>query len=230
MRQGRRNSRLGFEDPLNLVPRALTKLYSMWVGATYPFASKGRKLSVHYTCDVRNPALIEVGNDVIIQKDVWLHAWPLTESDDELEPALVIGDACLIGRRSHITARNHVHIEPDVIVSASVLIQDHGHAYQDVASPIRLQGIVKGGRIRIGQGSWIGQGAAIVCTQGELVLGRNCVVGANAVVTRSAPAFSVLSGNPARVVMQFDPVKGTWVLGSSRPVEREAVKQSVNTN
>jgi acetyltransferase-like isoleucine patch superfamily enzyme len=197
----------------------------MWVGATYPFASKGLKLSIHYTCDVRNPALIEIGNSVIIHKDVWLHAWPSHEGEADLEPALIIGDACLIGRRSHITARNRVHLEPDVIVSASVLIQDHGHAFQDVTQPIRLQGIAKGGRIRIGQGSWIGQGAAIVCTQGELVLGRNCVVGANAVVTRSAPAFSVLSGNPARVVMQFDSAKGAWVLGSARPVEREAATQ-----
>lgn len=222
----RSSTRIGFEDPLKQVPRVLTKLYSMWVGATYPFAAKGRKLSIHYTCDVRNPALIKVGNDVIIQKDVWLHAWPATDNTDEIEPTLIIGDGCLIGRRSHITARNRIQIESDVIVSAAVLIQDHGHAYQDVTQPIRAQGIVRGGKIRIGQGSWIGQGAAIVCTQGEVVLGRNCVVGANAVVTRSAPAYSVVSGNPARVVMQFDLEKGTWVMGSARPSEPMAVKQS----
>jgi len=227
MRPSHRRSRNAFQDPLELVPQALTKLYSMWVGATYPFASKGRKLSIHYTCDVRNPGLIEIGNSVIIHKDVWLHAVASPESDGE--PALIIGDDCLIGRRSHITAKNRVHIEPDVVVSASVLIQDHGHAYNDVTLPIRLQGLVKGGRIRIGQGSWIGQGAAIVCTQGELVLGRNCVVAANALVNRSAPPYSVLAGNPAKVVLQFDPVKGTWVMGSSRPVGPELGIASVAT-
>lgn len=194
----------------------------MWVGASYPFAFKGRKLSIHYTCDLRNPSLMRIGNSVIIHKDVWLHAWLPVEYKGD--PVLAVDDNCLIGRRSHITARNGIHIEPDVIVSASVLIQDHGHAYGDVTLPIRLQGIVEGGRIRIGQGSWIGQGAAIVCTEGELVLGRNCVVAANAVVTKSAPPYSVLSGNPARVVKQFDPARGTWVLGSSRPLESEASK------
>jgi acetyltransferase-like isoleucine patch superfamily enzyme len=52
-----------------------------------------------------------------------------------------------------------------------------------------------------------GQRAAIVCTRGDLVLGRNCVVAANAVVTRSFPPYSVIFGNPARVNKQFDPVK-----------------------
>jgi len=201
-------------DPLTHFSRALTKLNSLWIAACYPFASKGRKLSVHYTCDIRNPQLIEAGNDIIIHKDVWLHAWPADTSVGN--PTLQIGDACLIGRRSHISARNLIVIETDVIISASVLLQDHGHAYEDVSLPIRLQGIARGGRIRIGRGSWVGQGAVIVCTEGELTLGRNCVVAANAVVTKSAPPFSVLSGNPARIVKQFDPVKGAWTLGSSR--------------
>jgi len=210
-------------DPLALVPRVLTKLNSVWIAAVYPFASKGRKLSVHYTCDIRNPQLIEAGNDIILQKDVWLHAWP--PDSGVSGPTLLIGDASLIGRRSHISAKNCIAIEPDVIISASVLIQDHGHAYDDVSLPIRLQGIVPGGKIRIGAGSWIGQGAAVVCTEGELILGRNCVVAANAVVTKSAPPFSILSGNPARVVKQFDPVKDAWVLGSSRSAEFENHKQ-----
>jgi acetyltransferase-like isoleucine patch superfamily enzyme len=209
-------------DPLALVSRVLTKLYSLWIAAVYPFASRGKKLSVHYTCDIRNPQLIEAANDIIIHKDVWLHAWPSDSANDG--PTLQIGDACLIGRRSHISARNLIAIEADVIISASVLIQDHGHAYDDVDLPIRLQGIVRGGKIRIGRGAWIGQGAAVVCTEGELVLGANCVVAANAVVTKSAPPFSVLSGNPARVVKQFDSVKGAWVLGSSRPVGLEGAK------
>jgi hypothetical protein len=36
-----------FRDPLELLPKGLTKLYSIWVGMTYPFASKGRNLSFH---------------------------------------------------------------------------------------------------------------------------------------------------------------------------------------
>jgi acetyltransferase-like isoleucine patch superfamily enzyme len=52
-----------------------------------------------------------------------------------------------------------------------------------------------------------------MCSRGELVLGRNCVVAAHSVVTRSAPPYSVLSGNPAMIVRQYDPEKGVWRMG-----------------
>lgn len=206
---------------LQLGPRIASKCYSLWVVAVYPFRAIGRKASVHFTCDLRNPELMEIGEDVIVHKDVWLHAWPGEYRGDG--PSVSIGDRCLIGRRSHISGRNSIVLEADVIVSAGVLIQDHGHAYTDPTRTIREQGIVPGGRIRIGQGCWIGQGAAIVCSEGELLLGRNCVVAANAVVTRGAPDNSVISGNPARVIKQYDPTKGAWVLGSSTPTfQRQA--------
>jgi acetyltransferase-like isoleucine patch superfamily enzyme len=108
-------------------------------------------------------------------------------------------------------------LERDVMLSANALIVDHLHAYEDVSRPIREQGVTEGGRIRIGQGCWIGHGAAIVCDRGELELGRNCVVAANAVVTKSFPAYSVIAGNPARVVRQFDAARKNWVLGVARP-------------
>ena len=210
-----------WEDPLTFFSRVATKLNSLWAAAVYPFARKGRKLSVHYTCDIRNPQLIEIGDDVIIHKDVWLHASPSAPGSTEV--TLQVGSNSLIGRRAHITAKNLVSIGEDAIISAGVLIQDHGHAFDDVTLPIRLQGIVPGGRIRIGKGCWIGQGAAIVCPEGELVLGENCVIAANAVVVKSAPPFSVIAGNPAKIVKQFDLAKGTWVLGGlSRSPELQA--------
>lgn len=188
-------------------------LYSIWVRAVYPFASLGHHVSLHYTCDLHNTGLIKLGNFITVHKDVWLHAH--SSAADEGDLKLIIDDNCFIGRRSHISARNGIHIERDVMLAASVLITDSGHSFSDISIPIREQGITEGGHIRIGQGCWIGQGAVILCDKGELVLGRNCVVGANAVVTRSAPPYSVLSGNPARIVKQYNPEKGVWVLGSA---------------
>lgn len=214
-----RSSRIGFQDPLWLVPRLLTKLNSVWVSTTYPFASLGKNVSFHYMCNLRNTGLMEIGESVTICKDVWLHAH--LSAENKGEPVVTIGDRCHIARHCQISAKNRIHIESDVMVSACVLIQDHGRAHSDVTLPVGDQGFTEGGRIRIGEGCWIGHGAAILCEKGELTLGRNCVVAANAVVTRSALPFSVLAGNPARIVKQFDPVKGSWVLGSSSPVATE---------
>lgn len=222
MATGRRQIRIGFEDPLQLIPRVLTKLYSLWVTATHPFASLGKGVSIHYTCDLLNTGLMELGSSIVIQKDTWLHAHP--SAMNVSSPALTIGDCCFIGRRCHITAANRIYIGDHVLFAASVLVQDRGHDFSDVTRPILEQGYAHGGTIRIGAGSWLGQGAVIICDSGELTLGRNCVVAANAVVTRSAPDYSVLSGNPARIVKQYDPVKGAWGLGSVHIEERHEVK------
>jgi acetyltransferase-like isoleucine patch superfamily enzyme len=204
-----------FEDPLNLPSRAATKLFSLWVSATYPFRSKGSNLSVHYTVGLSRKMApgIELGNSVIIRKDAWLNLW-----EPHGAPKIIIDDNSLIGARNVISAQNSIHIERDVIIGTSVLIQDHNHAYEDLNKPIKEQGLTPGGTIRIGQGSWIGHSAAIVCGQGELVLGRNCVVAANALVTKSFPPYSVIVGNPARLARQFDQSKGVWVGATGRPI------------
>ena len=59
-------------------------------------------------------------------------------------------------------------------------------------------------------------GATVVCGKGELVIGKHSVVGANSAVTRSVPPYSVVTGNPAKTVKQFDPAKKVWVKDSNR--------------
>jgi acetyltransferase-like isoleucine patch superfamily enzyme len=213
---GKRSAR--FDDPLTLFPRAMTKLFSLWVAATYPFASKGSNLSIHYTVllSKRMTPAIKIGNSVMIRKDAWINTFDLAGADGELK--IIIDDNCLIGARDVISAKNSIHIERDVIIGTSVLIQDHNHAYEDINLPIKAQGVTPGGRIRIEQGCWIGHSAAIVCNQDELVIGRNSVIAANALVTKSFPPYSVIVGNPARLARQFDPVKGIWVGGTGRGV------------
>jgi acetyltransferase-like isoleucine patch superfamily enzyme len=204
------------EDPLRLLPRGLVKLYSIWVSLTYPFASKGHGLSMHYTANLTRTAAhrIKLGRSVIIGKDAWINI--PTPPEETSEPVIVIDDNCRIGRWCQVSSKNCVHLEPDVILSPSVLVMDHSHAYEDITVPIREQGVTEGGTIRIGQGSWIGFGAAIICSKGELTLGRNCIVGANSVVTRSFPPYSVVAGNPARILKRFDPLTQAWVTAADR--------------
>ena len=114
----------------------------------------------------------------------------------------------------------------NVIVAQSVLIIDHNHFYEDIGIPVMDQGLNEGGRIRIGEGSWIGHGAAIVCPRGELTIGRNSVVAANAVVTRSVPPYSVVFGSPATIIKQYDPETRAWHLG---PKTSRAKRNGVST-
>lgn len=198
------------DDPFLVLSRLVTRINTIWLEKTYPFAKFGRNIRVHYSCDVQRPMSrdISLGDDLYIAQDVWLGIAP---GSDAPGPRIVLGSGCSIGRRSTISARNQIVLEADVLLAPSVLIMDHNHEFSDIERPIHAQGVTGGGRIFIERNCWLGHGAVIVCNHGELVLGRNSVVGANAVVTRSFPPFSVIAGNPAKVVRTFDRQSEKWV-------------------
>lgn len=210
--------RSGTCDSFGLAIRLINWLYGSWLRMTYPFHRLGTKLSIHYTCRVKRPAAhrIQLGNHVTLRNGAQLCVGPDPNWED---PALVIEDDCFLHRRSQLDARNHIHLRPGVILGEDVLVVDHDQ--RDDARPACPPNmkLANGGRIDIGENSLIGHRAAIICLEGELILGRHCVVEANAVVTKSAPSFCVLSGNPARIVRHYDPARQAWVLEKSYVAE-----------
>ena len=217
----------GSEGREGFFSRVLTNLNTLWVAVTYPFAGKGRKLSLHYTSEISRcfAPHIRLGNYVEIGRQTWFFTWPTqgTQGNDEIK--ITIEDNCRIAARCTITAGNSIHLERDVVLASDVLLMDHAHAYEDVTRSIGEQGTTPGGRIRIGEGCRIGQGAAILCSnKGELVLGRNCLVSPRAVVSRSFPPNSVLSGNPARAV-QYSGTTQSSVQQAYLGAEIEPAKQ-----
>ena len=148
------NDHRPFEDPLGIFPKALTKLYSTWVSRTYPFARIGRDVSFHVTSKLsrQRATRISLGNSVRLLESAWLS---VATDDPTGEPTIIIEDNCSIGYGSILSGKNRVHLERDILVGQHVVIQDHNHAYEDIDVPVISQGITKGGRIRIGEGSWL---------------------------------------------------------------------------
>lgn len=110
---------------------------------------------------------------------------------------------------AHVTASfDTVEIEDDCLFAAFVLIINGNHGFKDINIPIKYQESYSSGPILIKRGSWIGRGA---CIMGGVTIGKNSVIGANAVVTKSVPDYCVAVGNPAKVVKRYDFEQKKWV-------------------
>lgn len=146
---------------------------------------------------------IRIGECSVMQARSWLYCKPV----DEFSVGVQIGARCILGYNNHITAVREVIIEDDVLTANNVYISDNLHEYGDINLPIIRQPIGFKGAVRIGRGSWLGEN---VCVIGATV-GRNCVIGANAVVTHDVPDYSVVVGAPGRVIRQYDHQQKCWV-------------------
>jgi acetyltransferase-like isoleucine patch superfamily enzyme len=127
---------------------------------------------------------------------------------------LAVGRNCYIQKQVGIWTGNKVSIGNNVLIGRNVLIEDSTHQYVNVHKSIREQGFVnnkKGGSVIIEDDCWIGQGAAIFAKGYEIKIGKHSVIGANTVVRKSIPPYSVVFGVPAKIIKKYDFKKKKWV-------------------
>lgn len=117
---------------------------------------------------------------------------------------------CVYGQHIHLGAHvylnvqctildcNEVHIGHHVMIGPNVQIYTAAH---DLRAEARIQGWEVAKPVVIEDNVWIGGGAILLP---GVTIGRNAVVGAGAVVTRSVPANTVVAGNPARVLRAIE--------------------------
>lgn len=166
------------------------------------FRAFGKSTLISFPCRFDGSNNIEIGNNTLIQKGIWLYAVGINNKDSKLK----IGNKCVLGYNNHITCVRSVNIGDSVLTANNVYISDNLHSYQDIKLPIINQPILFKNSVSIGSGSWIGENVSIIGAS----IGKNCVIGANSVVTRDIPDYSVAVGIPARVIKKFNPKTNYW--------------------
>lgn len=125
-----------------------------------------------------------------------------------------IGSNSLVGIGSVVIGP--VSIGSDVIIAQHVVMSGLNHGYQAIDVPIRQQAVSRK-QIVIEDDCWIG--ANVTITAGVRI-GRHSVVAGGSVVTRDVLPYSVVGGNPARVLKYYDETLEQWISAeSSSPVE-----------
>lgn len=125
-----------------------------------------------------------------------------------LRGTVSIGDGVYIGRHAYVVAARGIEIGSGSVLSEHVYITDLNHGFNPAAGPIMAQPLSIKGPVIIGRNCFLGYRVAVMS---GVTLGDWCIVGANSVVTRSFPAYSMIGGVPARLIREYSPQSGEWL-------------------
>ena len=125
------------------------------------------------------------GRDVNVERGAWFGSGRGVELGDRSD----IGMDCLI--------IGPIRIGRDVMMGPRCVILASRHATASTDEPMNRQGFLPDAPVVIEDDVWIGAGTTILPGR---VIGTGSIVGAGSVVTRDVPPWSVVGGNPARVL------------------------------
>jgi UDP-2-acetamido-3-amino-2,3-dideoxy-glucuronate N-acetyltransferase len=129
----------------------------------------------------------EIGDDVKIGTFV------------EIQKGARIGNRCKIS--SHTFICEGVELEDEVFIGHNVtFINDLYPRATNGTGALQSEADWKCIPTRVKRGASIGSGSTLLC---GITIGEQALVGAGSVVTKDVPAFTVVAGNPARVIKKL---------------------------
>lgn len=112
-----------------------------------------------------------------------------------------IGEHSLINRYAMLDDRADLTIGSFVMVAAGVTIETHTHAFDDFSLPIAFGGR-SGLPVTVGDNTVLGYNTVLMA---GVNVGYRCIIGANSVVTKDIPVYTVAGGVPAKPIKQYLP-------------------------
>ena len=172
---------------------------SLWLRSI--FGHCGKSVFFGKIGRIHGSKCISIENGTFFDDFFYLTAWP---ERVENVPVLKIGENCSFGAYSHITCTNAITIGNHCLTGKWVTISDNNHgdsSKEALQLPPSQREMLSKGPVIIEENVWIGDKATILS---GVKIGKGAIVAANAVVTKDVPAYSVVAGNPAKIIRKVN--------------------------
>lgn len=180
------------------------KAYNEIVRLQYRFRMNGGTLDKPYR--VLNSKYVQIGKNVKIKKDSRIECLPLFRGN-KYNPIIIFEDRVTIGFNSTIFCTDYLRIGHDTILAGGCMVSTENHGTNpELDVPYHAQPLISA-PVQIGYGCWLGQN---VCVLPGVHIGNKCIIGANAVVNKDIPDYSIAVGVPARVIKTYNFDKHIW--------------------
>ena len=99
-----------------------------------------------------------------------------------------------------------ITIGNNVIIAQHVVLSGLNHGYENIQVPIKDQPCTTA-EIIVEDDCWIGANAVITA---GVKIGKHAIVAAGSIVTKDVPPYSIVGGNPAKLLKQYNFENGAW--------------------
>lgn len=153
---------------------------------------------------------ISIGNNCTFRNGLRLEV-----IDPQAEVVINIGNNVNVEQNVHIVGRGSIVIGNYVSLTAGCSIVDVVHPLQSPHSVQSYASVIEDKRhdVSIGDYTMIGTGAHIAP---GVKIGRGCVIGAHAVVTRDIPDYCVCTGVPAKIIKKYNQETEMWEIFNAK--------------
>jgi acetyltransferase-like isoleucine patch superfamily enzyme/glycosyltransferase involved in cell wall biosynthesis len=114
----------------------------------------------------------------------------------DLGEGLEIGDRSNIGAYCYLGAYGGITIGREVMMGPRVSLFAENHNFERTDISMRQQGVTRR-RIVIEDDCWLASGSVILA---GVTIGKGSIIAAGAVVTKEVPPYSIVGGNPAKII------------------------------
>lgn len=123
---------------------------------------------------------------------------------------LIINDNVYLGRDFFISVGKSIYIGNYCVFGENCSLISAGKIFDNPLVPYALSGNSNDKKIEVGVNCWFGNDASVI---GDVKIGHGSIIGANTVVTKDIPPFSMVVGNPAKIIKTFNFENNQWVRG-----------------
>lgn len=184
-----------FHVILNRVKFLLAKLLSSNTFGKNNYLDK----SIHYI----GLKHIKIGSNNVVSEDTWLNVNNRVDGEVGIE----VGNQCYIGKRNFFSSGKKIVIGDFFMSGINCSFLGSDHVMDNPLEPYIFTGTTNFNSIVIGDNVWLGANVTIL---GDVHVGHGSIIGANSLVNRSIPPFSIAVGNPAKVIKRYDFSKKQW--------------------
>jgi len=147
---------------------------------------------------------IKIGENVTLSDNLWINA-----NLRDNKTRVIIGNNSHIGRDNFFTVGARLEVGDYFMSSIGCSLISAGHNFDDPLKPHLISGETVNDSISIGCSVFMGAYSKVL---GNVTIGHGVIIGANSFVLDDIPPFSMVIGNPARIIKRYSFKQKEWII------------------